>query len=297
MENNEIIESPEEKGTVAAFQINKDTKRIEALNDFQIFEGTNRVYSPANPPPASGGDSALRGDLVSGAAYVHVNSLGARPVTSSNDVVATSIASASMVVGQGSGTGRKFIMPDIVSPDVTTLTNSQVREGRITILSNMGSQPRTVELTASCKFNMSSSQTTAIQTIPAKTTWFFVPGIYGNLDKTWTFAGAFSSDVSMGSLTSIQDRIVALEANSGGSGGGGGGLPVAGEVGSYVLGHYSGTTLITYGNDKIVGSSISPSNVVGTGGYIGTLSGTWQILGMVLAGGNEHRTSLFLRIL
>ena len=41
------------KGTVPAFQINKDTKRVETLNDFELYENGQHVFSPNNKPSPS----------------------------------------------------------------------------------------------------------------------------------------------------------------------------------------------------------------------------------------------------
>lgn len=52
MKKDETDVTPEEKGTLAAFQIDKSNKRVETLNAFQFFENGERVYSSNNKPTA-----------------------------------------------------------------------------------------------------------------------------------------------------------------------------------------------------------------------------------------------------
>ncbi|MGF1787083.1 hypothetical protein L4D00_14910 [Photobacterium swingsii] len=40
----------ETKGAIAALKINKDSKKVETANGFNLYEGANRVYSAANKP-------------------------------------------------------------------------------------------------------------------------------------------------------------------------------------------------------------------------------------------------------
>lgn len=156
------------------------------------------------------GASTLKSDLVSGAQMINWNSLGVDPMATSGDVSASALAGAPFCVGQGTSTGKKFTLPEIVDKTVTTLTNTQVREGRITYLVNLGTQTRTVELTAGCKFNMGGSNITDIQNIPSKAVWVFSPGIYSNGDKVWTFLGGFSAETI--DFKVLVDRVTALEA-------------------------------------------------------------------------------------
>ena len=156
--------------------------------------------------------------ISTGGKLISWNTLGADPVSTSGDVTAANMGSCPFVVGMGAVTGKKFIMAEIVDRTVTSLTSTQVREGRTTYLVNMSSVTRSVELTGGCKFNITGSLVTTKQTIPAKAVWVFTPGIYSNGDKVWTFNGTFSTEVI--DFKELVNRVSALEAGGGpGSGG------------------------------------------------------------------------------
>lgn len=122
------------------------------------------------------------------------NGLACEPVASSGDVTAANIATSPFCVGMGTSTGKKFTLPNIVDSDSSSLTTSQVREGRVTYLVNLGTNPRTVEMTGGCKINMGVSNVTTNQALPAKTVWMLSPGIYSNGDRVWTFLGSYSAE-------------------------------------------------------------------------------------------------------
>ncbi|MGL4763843.1 MAG: pyocin knob domain-containing S74 family peptidase [Aeromonas sp.] len=62
IEDNEI----QERGTLAAFQIDKDTKRVESLADYHLYDNGQRVYTPANKPSAADIGAVPKTDVVSG---------------------------------------------------------------------------------------------------------------------------------------------------------------------------------------------------------------------------------------
>lgn len=146
-------------------------------------------------------------DMSSGDVLTSYNGLGCRPVASSNDVAASSIAANPFVVGQSGNTGKKFILPDIAPLDTVKLPAETVREGRVTILMNSSTVPRTVQLINSCKFNMNGSSVTTPQTIPAQTTWLFSPGVYNNGDKVWTYLGTMFGDVNHSILNNNYTKV------------------------------------------------------------------------------------------
>lgn len=122
------------------------------------------------------------------------NGLACDPMSSSGDVTAANIAASPFCVGMGTSTGKKFILPNIVDGDSISVTNSQVREGRVTYLVNLGTNPRIVEMTGGCKINITGSNVTTNQSLPSKVVWMLSPGIYSNGDRVWTFLGSYSAE-------------------------------------------------------------------------------------------------------
>ena len=73
-----------------ALKINKTGKKVETLNDFQLFEGINRVYSPANiPSPETIGAVNKAGDIMTGTLSVPSGFIvgGVNVIGTSPDVV------------------------------------------------------------------------------------------------------------------------------------------------------------------------------------------------------------------
>ncbi|MGL4843971.1 MAG: tail fiber domain-containing protein [Aeromonas veronii] len=68
IEDNEI----QERGTLAAFQIDKDTKRVESLADYHLYDNGQRVYTPANKPSAADIGAVPKTDVVSGSGYAQL---------------------------------------------------------------------------------------------------------------------------------------------------------------------------------------------------------------------------------
>lgn len=169
------------------------TDLSNVLLSIQDLQNQVNGYSDAIDTIVEGFEDMSVGDVLTS-----YNGLGCRPIASSNDITAATIAGAPFAVGQGSGTGKKFTLPDIASVATVKLPASTVREGRITILSNFSTVPRTVHLSGGCKFNLTGTSVTTTQTMPAKTTWILSPGIYGNGDKIWTYIGSMFGD-NMGS--------------------------------------------------------------------------------------------------
>ena len=137
------------------------------------------------------------------------NGLGARPITSPNDITVANITESPFVIGTGTVAGKKFILPDIAELEVMSLGAGQVREGRATYLVNLGNVDRTIEVTAGCKINVSGGAVTTPVVIPRKTSWMMSPGVYAG-DKVWTFIGSLSAESL--DIANLIDRLDAVES-------------------------------------------------------------------------------------
>lgn len=178
------------------------TDMTAIMSDLQLLKDQVDGYNDAINTIVEGFEDMSVGDVLTS-----YNGLGCRPIASSNDVSATNIAANPFAVGQGTSTGKKFTLPDICGINTVGIPADTVREGRITILSNFSTVPRTVHLTGGCKFNMTGSNVTTTQTMPAKTTWLFSPGVYSNGDKVWTYIGSMFGDTSGSTIVNSSMRV------------------------------------------------------------------------------------------
>lgn len=137
------------------------------------------------------------------------NGLGARPITTSNDITVADLAESPFCIGTGTVAGKKFILPDIAELGVMSLGAGQVREGRATYLINFGNVDRTIEVTSGCKINVTGGAVTTPKVIPRRTTWVLSPGVFAG-DKVWMFMGALSAENL--DIVALVDRLSALES-------------------------------------------------------------------------------------
>ncbi|MGL5580592.1 MAG: hypothetical protein ACRDCE_06475, partial [Cetobacterium sp.] len=146
-------------------------------------------------------------DLEDGNLPIKWNNMKQKIAASSLNVTQTNIAENAFTIGLGGNSGRSFSLPDIVDADTSPLGLNQVREGRITFISQQGSSQRNVNLNSGCKFNIGGTTSDQNLIIHAGETWVLLPAIYGNGDKCWSLIGTFSANNQHPALYNGYTRI------------------------------------------------------------------------------------------
>ncbi|MGL5015791.1 MAG: tail fiber domain-containing protein, partial [Bacteroidales bacterium] len=85
MNKKKMAKAVDPRGTVVAFQIDKDTKKVETVNGFTLVEDGQRVYSPSNKPtPATLGVLPTAGGTMTGNL-----DMGAKDILNVNNITNT----------------------------------------------------------------------------------------------------------------------------------------------------------------------------------------------------------------
>lgn len=140
------------------------------------------------------------------------NNMKQKISVTSNDVSINAITENAFTVGQSNSAGRRFFVPSIVDADTTPLPPDSVREGRMTMLTNHGGEPRQVILPAGHRFAWSGSLSTSELFVRPGRTIILIPAIYSKGEKVWTVIGSFSATHEnldfFGGLVRVAERSI-----------------------------------------------------------------------------------------